>query len=278
MVNALTYFYKILTTVGVIIVTYVKDRRYKNSNFTINNTKNDITMKAINLLAVLGFALLTSCATFKNGQTPDDVYYSPLKKYSEQTKVNSTTDNNTTNQEENSYNYEDRSLRTSTRTNDRRWRTLDEDYDDYRYNHNCNCNCNNTIGYGFGNTIWGYNNNPHFNTWGNNVVLIQPTVRAPKYTAPRGGNATVTRRVYSNNRYDNNNTNQVDFKVKPNSGSNNGGGLLNRIFNGSSNSSGNSPVRSYEPSSSGSSNSGGGRSSSSGSSSPSSSRPGRSGQ
>jgi hypothetical protein len=206
------------------------------------------------LTVIVGFA---SCATFKSGQTPDDVYYSPAKKYAGE-------ENRDQAKNKEEYNYEDRSIRMKT-TDYRRWSSLENPYyfDDYRYDYNCNCNCNTgyyNYGYYGKYNYFGYRPAYYGNYWNSNVLVYTPS--KPKYTAPRGGTFGNSN-SYSNRNYDNKN-NSGD-------GTKSGGSLINRIFN-SNNSSSSGSSRTYEPSNSKPASSG----SSSGSSG-SSSRPGRTG-
>jgi hypothetical protein len=217
--------------------------------------------------SIIGFA---SCATFKSGQTPDDVYYSPAKKYTQNEENKDEVKNKRKTEE---YNYEDRSLR--MRTTDRRWATLENPYyaESYRYNHNCNCDCNQ---YNYYNSKYGFYNNGYYwnnsyrNYYGNGYYWqsnVAYTPAKPKYIAPRGGTYS-NGRTYNNNTYsNNNNTNTTNSK---------GSTIIGNIFGNSNSNSGNAqPVRSYEPSNSNSSSSG--SSSSGSSSSGSGSRPSRSG-
>jgi hypothetical protein len=214
------------------------------------------------LLLAVSIISLASCATFKSGQTPDDVYYSPAKKITEETEEKSQVRNN---RRDEYYNFEDRAVRMRT-TNYRRWSSLENPYyfDNYRYDYNCNCNCNNTgFNYYGRNYRWntnGWNNNyygHYYNGgygYGNgyyNNVAFQPS--KPKYIAPRGGTYG-SGRSYGNNNYDNNN-------ASGNSKTRNGDGAVRRTYeNTSTNSS--QPTRSYEPTKSSSSSSSSGSSSS----------------
>ena len=89
------------------------------------------------LLIALSAAAFSSCSTaYKSGQTPDDVYYSPVRYVDEQ-------QNNNNRYEAKKEDNEDKSIR--MRLRDHRWREFD---DDYRYDnspyHYCTCNCTNT--------------------------------------------------------------------------------------------------------------------------------------
>jgi hypothetical protein len=88
-------------------------------------------MKSRFLLVGLLAAMLTSCATYKAGQTPDDVYYSPAKEVKERTQTYS---RRADRYEDYVSHEDDRYLRMKTRNRDR-WSTID-DYDywyDSRY-------------------------------------------------------------------------------------------------------------------------------------------------
>ncbi len=230
-------------------------------------------MKTTYLLLTVIIMSLASCSTFKSGQTPDDVYYSPLKKYTaEEEKKNEKQVTKRSSRVEDDYNYEDRALRMRI-NNQRRWSIFTNDNEfDYRYNHNCNCNCNNDFGirhnpnYSWYNDGWniGFRNN-NWNTWNNNIVYFAPA--RPKYIAPRGGvysNSSRGNSVYRNRTINNTNTTTETKTGRT--------GLLNRILNSGTNSNNGdaAPTRSYSPSNSGSGGSGSGG----GGSSP---RPGRTG-
>lgn len=100
------------------------------------------------LLVGLIAAGLTSCATYRTGQTPDDVYYSPERTQEEYVQFNR--------DEDNRYSYNDRNLddrRLRQQIRDSRFRFEDDIFwNAPRYN------------------SWGWNtwNNP-FNTWGWNT-------------------------------------------------------------------------------------------------------------
>ncbi|MEY2916497.1 MAG: hypothetical protein RIS73_211, partial [Bacteroidota bacterium] len=85
-------------------------------------------MNAKILLIALSAAAFSSCSTaYKSGQTPDDVYYSPLKVVDE--RRDDDKNKNETRQTENTA--QDARIRMQIR--DRRWREFDNDYD-YSYN------------------------------------------------------------------------------------------------------------------------------------------------
>lgn len=224
------------------------------------------------LLILISAITLGSCSTaYKTGQTPDDVYYSPVRFYEEDKKEE---EDKRDDQVKTDYT-EERQIRMSI--NDRRWRYFDNDfyYSPYNYAYNtgyyynpfyyslpvyntCACNCNTTVN--------------------------------PKNTTPRMANLG----GYGNGYTNINNSNAVNSKtgtytptpVRSYNNSNNGsrlGNTLNKVFNNSNSSSSSSSsssqsTRSYTPSSSSSSSSGSSSSSSGSSSSGSTSRPARSGK
>ncbi len=119
-------------------------------------------MQAKILLVALSVAACTSCSTaYKTGQTPDDVYYSPVK---------FTADDQKTRQDEvKNETPVDYGISMSVR--DRRWRDFDNNYD---YNNSpyyyCNCNCTN----------YGYYYNPSFHPWPVYLTKIQPVNATPR--------------------------------------------------------------------------------------------------
>ena len=216
------------------------------------NPFKQIAMSTKFLLGLLLLAGFASCTTaYKSTQTPDDVYFSPVRAIKE----NNNDRKDQVNQQPASE--EDREIR--NRIRDRRYRILDEDYSyDYNYNTYCNCYCNH-YGYGYYNSPY---YNPHFyynpsytpvqvNTTPRKVNLNSYTVQnAPVLVNSKTGKITNST---ASSRYNNSNGSGV-------------GNLLRRVItpsanNSNSNSSSNNSTRTYQPSSSSS------RSSSSGSSS-----------
>ena len=119
-------------------------------------------MNSITLLLILTVAALSSCSTaYKSGQTPDDVYYSPVKTIEEK-------QNNDRN-EVKTEPAKDYDITMSIR--DRRWRDFDNDYD---YNNSpyyyCNCKCNN----------YGYYYNPSYHPWPVYIARIIPVNTTPR--------------------------------------------------------------------------------------------------
>jgi len=122
------------------------------------------------LLIPLLAGVLGSCSTaYKSGQTPDDVYYSPVR-YTDESQKNDQVDKQ-----------EDQKDYTITMgIRDRRWRDFDDAYD-YRNSpyHYCNCRCGN----------YGYYYNPYYHTWPvyiSKVIPVNTTPRMVNLNAYRG--------------------------------------------------------------------------------------------
>ena len=231
-------------------------------------------MKQYILLLAIVAVVFTSCKTaYKTGQTPDDVYYSPVRPQDEYVRVEK--------QEDNSYRgtpedyYEDRFLR--MRMQDRyRWSALDDYYfyNTYAYNAYGNYHSLNSPW----NSYWAWNN--YYNPYCGGIPYYYPgtiIIKNPKiYTPPskalvfnpasyNSGDVKTSARSLSNSyngssRYNNNNRNS--------SNTNTLGSSLKKVFSGNNNSesyspssnSSSTPSRSYTPSSSSSSSSSGGSS------------------
>lgn len=220
------------------------------------------------LLLIFSIITLASCSTaYKTGQTPDDVYYSPIRTYSEEEEKEETKE-----QYRNRDLTEERQIRMSAYN--RRWRYLDNDiyYNPYNYGYN--------YGYYYNPFYYSY---PVYNFGGCHYILTNPKTTTPRmtnlggygngynYVNTNSGNSKLgTVRSTPTRGYQNSNNNNQGSKI---------GNTLNKIFNNSNSSSGNvdntnsSSNRSYSPSSSSSSSSSSGSSSSG-----STSRPARSGR
>ncbi|MBL0056558.1 MAG: hypothetical protein IPP31_10255 [Chitinophagaceae bacterium] len=114
------------------------------------------------ILIALTAGLISSCSTsYKNGQTPDDVYYSPVK-YTDESQSRDRT-------EPRDEYRDDYTITMGIR--DRRWRDFNEDYD-YRNSpyHYCNCKCTN----------YGYYYNPVYHTWPVYMASIIPVNSTPR--------------------------------------------------------------------------------------------------
>lgn len=215
------------------------------------------------LLFVLSVAAFSSCSTaYKTGQTPDDVYYSPVKVVEEKSEVK---------REEQRYENKKNDYEITMSIRDRRWRNFrdDYDYDNSPYNY-CYCNCTHT----------GYYYNPYYYPWA--IYTSTPIFKTPVNSTPRmvnlnaynGYNTKVA--AGKTNGTLNMSTSSSQYNNSNRSGSRLGNILRQTIepTPASSSSSSSNSTRTYSPSSSGSSSSSSG--SSSGSSS-SSSRPARGG-
>jgi len=141
------------------------------------------------ILIALATVSIASCSTaYKSGQTPDDVYYSPVRAIEERDNVKETRDE----RRDDYYridNYEEREIRMSTR--DRRWRDLN-DYYDYNYAYNPY-----TYGYNYG-----YYYNPYY--YNRPVFLPGYVIVNPKNSTPRmtnlGSYNNTTLQVANNNK------------------------------------------------------------------------------
>ncbi len=210
------------------------------------------------LLLAVSAAALSSCSTaYKSGQTPDDVYFSPVRTYEE----------NNTRRDDNrniarDYDMEERQIRMGV--NNRRWRYFDNDinYNPYLYGYN-----------------YGYYYNPYYSVFPvyNPVVVV---VNNPKNTTPRRVNLGGYGSGYNNTNPVYNPKTGAPAASRPvrtynNSNGSRLGNALNKIFapsnSNNNNSNSNNSNRTYTPSSSGT------RSSSGSSSGSTISRPVRSG-
>lgn len=117
------------------------------------------------LLSVATVSIVGCSTAYKSGQTPDDVYFSPIRAVEEKQERNDEAEKNYQ-----SDNYEDRAIRMSTR--DRRWRDLDDDYD---YNGTYN-----PYRYGYNH---GYYYNPYY--YNRPVFLPGNVIVNPKNSTPR---------------------------------------------------------------------------------------------
>jgi uncharacterized membrane protein YgcG len=211
------------------------------------------------LLLALSVAAFSSCSTaYKTGQTPDDVYYSPVKPVEERKYTQREDDRRRVNTD-----YE---ITMSIR--DQRWRNFRDEYDfDYSPYNYCYCNCNS----------YGFYYNPYYYPWA--IYTPIPTFKAPVNTTPRmvnlnayNGYNTKVASGKSNNtlifsgptQY--NNSNRSSSRL---------GNILRQTIEPSSGSSRSNNSRTYSPSSG--SSSGSSSSGSSGGGSGSVSRPGRGG-
>lgn len=213
------------------------------------------------LLLALSAAAFSSCSTaYKSGQTPDDVYYSPVR-YTEEKQDNDRDEvrNKPTT---------DYSISMSIR--DHRWRDFSDDYDynNSPYNYACN------------KYHYGYYYNPYYYPWA--IYTGKPSYSKPVNSTPRMVNLNAYKNYNSNvasgkTTGTNNWVNPSDKYNNSNNNADKSNGRRNRlIILPDINSSSNNNTRTYSPSSSSGSSSGNSSSGSSKSGS-SVSRPGRGG-
>lgn len=158
--------------------------------------------------AAISFA---SCSTaYKSGQTPDDVYFSPVRAVDErETRDEVRRDDNRPDA------YEEREIRMATR--DRRWRDINDEYD---YN------------YGYDPYRYGYNHGYYYNPYYYNRPVFLPgyTIVNPKNNTPRTTNLGSYKNptlVVANNK--SGQTKWVPANRSYNN-SNNGGSFIRRVI------------------------------------------------
>ncbi|MBC7534137.1 MAG: hypothetical protein H7258_00410 [Ferruginibacter sp.] len=168
------------------------------------------------LLFALSAAAASSCSTtYRSGQTPDDVYYSPARAVQATVKVEKKEEVRPVRR-----GYTDRQI--VMRTYDRRWRYFNDDYDafydPYRYGYNC-----------------GYYYNPYY--YPSPVYISGAVFQNPKNTTPRMTNlgsynyssmvvvnpkTGATQTIRSTRAYNNsNNDNLIRRIITPRAGDNN---------------------------------------------------------
>lgn len=213
------------------------------------------------LLAIATVSISSCSTTYKSGQTPDDIYFSPIRGIDEKDDVKKDDVRKNTN---NRYvEYDERVMRMSAY--DRRWRDLD-DYYDYSYRYD-------PYHYGYN---YGYYYNPYY--YKTPIYLPGYAVVNPKNTTPRMTNlgsynnsklqvtndkSGQTKWIRLNNSYNNTNKSETFLRkiiTSPSYNNSSSGSTRNSGYESNNN------TRTYSPSSSSSSSS-----SSSGSSSSSSS-------
>ena len=243
-------------------------------------------MKSRIILLALVVAALSSCSTYKSGQTPDDVYYSPTRETEQYVRVEERQEapryNDYSNRNNAYDNYDDRWLRMRVR-NRSRWSSFDDydwNYMPYSYN---SISYNNPYYYNSWNSYWNnyYAWNSYYNPYCPRVIVVSPKSNATVYNKVRNFNVTSYRNTNYNNSntarkpvtrgsaysgYNNSNSSSTQRKVNTSSGRGNNDSYYTP-------SSSDRPTRTYTPSSSSPSSSG---SSSSGSSSSGSSSSGSS--
>ncbi len=223
-------------------------------------------MKLQILLLAVTVGALSSCTTaYKTGQTPDDVYFSPVRPQEEYVQVDKTDNRRYQSREE--Y-YDDRYLRMRV-GNRLQWSELDDYYyygNRYDYSYYNSYNWNNPWSPC---SYW----NSHYNPYYTSYVVVTP--KSPVFNHPR----TVNLNTYNNNMLTNSNYTNPSHPtssgprvfVNPTSnGSNSGnsssnsGNFLRNIFNNNNSSSNSSSSNTHPSTSSSSSSSSSGSSGSSG--------------
>lgn len=190
-----------------------------------------MTSKIVLLAAVL--AGFSSCATYRSGQTPDDVYYSPAREVDTYVETNRDEDGRTT---YNTQRLEDQRLRQQIR--DQRFRNFDDDFYwsnprySSRYGWNTWGSSWNTWSLGWNN--WNTWNNPWgWNSWNSPFVCVPgTTIIIPGPGAPKNSQGIRYSPTVQNFANVNTNRNGSGKFGSYSSGNNSGSG---RYFGGASN-------------------------------------------
>lgn len=243
-------------------------------------------MKSL-IIPALAVVLLSSCSVYRNGQTPDDVYYSPAREEkSAETYVQADGDRDDGRRYQNrSYNGyddyatpEDRWLMMRVR-NRARWSVFD-DYNYYSPYSNWGWGgFYPSVGFGFGSFYspynaynpWGFSYYNHFNSYWNwnsyynpyypNIIVVNPKTNPAGYNTIRNFRLN----AYNNNNFSNRRapavSNRYDYRPRYNNSNNNNrtlGNSFRRVFSNSSTESRqratysspsqDRPVRTYSPS------------------------------
>ncbi len=214
------------------------------------------------LLLAIAAGSLASCSTaYKSGQTPDDLYYSPVRVVEEKVERNEEVRRSSRYD-----NYEDRAI--IMRTRDRRWRDLDDYYD-----YNCY----------YDPYRYGYNHGYYYNPYYYNrpvylpgYVIVNPKNSTPRMTNLGSYNSSTlvvsdsksgdTKWIRTNRAYNNSNSSGSFIRriITPSTSYPSSSGSSDRSYERDNN------TRTYNPSSNSSTNSGSSSSSSSSSGSSSS--------
>ncbi len=230
-------------------------------------------MNAKILLIALSAVAFTSCSTvYRSGQTPDDVYYSPVRPADE------SRNNDRTNDQANRTEASTEEQRIRMTIRDRRWRDFDDEYD-YSYNNSPYNYCYHSY------NNYGYYYNPYYYSkplynGRINTVQVNTTPRMVNLNAYKNYNAAVTSTNAKTGA-----TTTTNRQVRQYNNSNNNsrvGNVIRQVFtpseNTNTNSSSNNNNRTYTPATNNSSSTSTPSSSSSSSSSGTPvARPGRGG-
>lgn len=230
-------------------------------------------------LPLLAIALFfTSCAAYKSGQTPDDVYYSKPRQVDEYVRIDKKQNQQYQDPQQDR---ENEYLRLNIY--DRRWSSIldDEYYNSYAYNpystyYNSYIGVNSPWNYY---SYWNYHYNPYCNYYGSYYgghygggVYTGYAISTPVYNKPRTTNLFVfnTPENNSSNKSYHNSGNSNYYNSNSNSSNNyrnsgtNAGNFLRNVFNNNNSSSNSGNTSRSSSSSSGSSSSGSSSSGSSG--------------
>lgn len=200
------------------------------AKITSNSFKHFSMNNKITLLALAAVISFTACTTtYKNSQTPDDLYYSPVKEIADEKE-----------EEYTRMDPEEREIRMATR--DRRWRDMDD-----RYDYDCN---HHPYRYGYG---YGYYYNPYYYpypVYSPNIRFSNPVNSTPRMVNLGGYTPqSVTIKDPKTGKY------QTPGNRNYNTGNS---GSTRRVIRSGSTTVGGSDSRTYSPSSSSSGNSGSG--------------------
>jgi len=190
-------------------------------------------MTAKILLFAFGVVALSSCSTYKSGQTPDDVYYSPAKEVTEYVRVeNDDLNNSPRNRSYDEYSEDyrnDRFMRLSM-YNQARWGA----FDDYYWN--TNLMYNNYYGYNSWTNPWNsyYYWNSYYNPYCSpGFIISNPYKGGGMVSYPISKATPYNYNAYVNRNYNNNN---LYFSNGGNSSSRISSRYNNRYVTGSGNS------------------------------------------
>ncbi len=206
-------------------------------------------MKQVLLLSVLAVTLLSGCSTaFKNGQTPDDVYYSPGRELGDEVLIQKDQQRQKEAYQAYISSMDDRYLRMKV-ANRYRWGGIDNfdywydsRYDfgsyNYQYYNSLNPYAYWSPGFGLGMGYGNYYPGRYGWGWSSPVyTVVHYYSLAPRNPGPGGYTFGSNITAYQNKTYDNSNYGYKDSKTGafvPSGSNSNFGSLLKRVFSGSS--------------------------------------------
>ena len=183
-------------------------------------------MKTKLLLLAVSVAAFSSCSTmYKTGQTPDDVYYSPLRTGAVVQKEDK---EEVKNDQVNYYDTDERLIRMGIY--DSRWRNLNNDYDYSPYYHTF------YNSYSYNNSFYRpnynkfYYNDYYYNPYYSNRPVYIANVKPVKNTTPRAINLNGYGKNYNNTNVPLNYIPGAGPSVKPKSGYNVIGKILDNVL------------------------------------------------